>query len=238
LHPDELNGVFATAASGFFVARLKNTVVQGLVAKGFDELEPRYIHNLRPVGSLEPLQVVFPGYGSPAYLLVSPIPELRAASLVIGITSAFSVARSFSQTVRDGYTSAESLVIGLIMTGSESRKLIDLCIELVYASFGNYSTMAANWADYAFVGSWRDESMLGASSAVPLISQPTILRNNNGAFALAWPRPRVRAGNLPQPLLVVEGANRENELDGGEGTAIIHIERMAKAISDDLTLRM
>jgi hypothetical protein len=236
-HLDEVTGTFDSVASGFFLARLKRTVADALLAKGFEELEPRYIHHLRPDGPLEPLEVLFPGYGSPAYLLVSPIPDLRAAAVITGITRAFSVARSYSQTVRDGYTSAESLVIGILMTGTDSKRLVDECIDLVYRSFGSHQTMAANWAEYALVDAWDHQDIPHPSGVLPEISRPTILKHDETACALAWPRPRTKHNLAPQPLLVVESSLCTNPLGIAEGTAIVHIERMAQAISDDITFR-
>lgn len=234
---DSPSGDFSTVASGFFLARLKRALADALGARGFEELEPRYISNSLPPTKLEPLQVVFPGYGSPAYLLVSPIPGLRAARLLTGAQKLFAVGRSFSQTVRDGYTSAESIVIGLIVIDDGADHLVDLCIELVSGCFSDYGTMATNWGEYALIDSWAREALPASFGTMPVVTTPTILEHDHPAFALAWPRPPAPAQGPQDPLLVVEGSTRKNEFGNTEGVATIHVERMARAIRDDITFR-
>ena len=234
---DDIVGSLSVITSGFFMARLKRRVAGDLIDRKFEEFEPRYIRNSKPQGPLEPLQVIYPGYGSPAYLLVSPVRDLRSVSLITGVPKVFSVVRVFSQTIRDGYTSAESLVIGLVIMGDEAEQLVDLCVELVYGCFGDYTTMANNWGVFSTISSWAHDTLPAFGTALPSLSVPTILQLDHLAFALAWPGPSSADAEPQEPLLVAEGNVRSNELGIKEGTAIIHIERMARAIRDDLTLR-
>ena len=91
----------------FMLARLRERAGKWMQDNGYIEFVPYYLTSSRVSSHLEPLQVIFPGWGASARLTVSPANQLLRA-LTAANTKVFCFSRIFSQMVRDGYTSIVS----------------------------------------------------------------------------------------------------------------------------------
>src|SRR5206468_4900984 len=90
------------------------------------EFEPAYLFAGVPRGDVEALTILYPGWGSSSYLAPSPSPQLLGALLTTAHTKVFSLARCFTASIRDGYTSAEELALFAYTLGVGIDDLITL----------------------------------------------------------------------------------------------------------------
>jgi hypothetical protein len=98
-------------ASRMFISRISNTCASVLRDQGFDQFESKVISSEWIDGGLEPLQVVYPGFGNPATLVTSPNAQVMDFLNATGVSKAFTVALSFTSTFRHPNNSAETQVI-------------------------------------------------------------------------------------------------------------------------------
>jgi hypothetical protein len=106
----------------------------------FDDLsyrryESRFITSTFSDLDTEPLLVRFPGRGADLSLEVSPLPQLLYAAVMTGERRLYSPTRLFSRAYRDGYTSADSPIIGAVEVDLDasgpSKTLAQLTKEVV-----------------------------------------------------------------------------------------------------------
>jgi len=129
-----------TLTGQFLLARLQEKACEWMRENGYVEFVPYYITSSRISSHLEPLEVVFPGWGSNAYLIVSPSGQLLKA-LTVADTKVFCVSRVFSQMVRDGYTSAESMILCAQCFEPNENEMERLGELLIKSIFVNLYTM-------------------------------------------------------------------------------------------------
>lgn len=98
-------------ASRMFVSRIANTCTSLLREHGFDEFDSKVISSEWIDGGLEPLQVVYPGFGNPVTLITSPSAQVMDFLNATGTDKAFTVALSFTSTFRHPGNSSETRVI-------------------------------------------------------------------------------------------------------------------------------
>jgi hypothetical protein len=107
----DLNAEMKDYASRMFVSRISHATASLLREQGFDEFESKVISSEWVDGGLEPLQVAYPGFGSPAMLATSPNAQVMEFLNATGVNKAFTVALSFTSTYRHPNNSAETKVI-------------------------------------------------------------------------------------------------------------------------------
>jgi hypothetical protein len=110
-------------ASRMLMSRICRRVSKILQDNRFAEFESKLISNRWYEESLEPLQVVYPGFGSPAFLITSPAAQIIDFMTTTIVSRAYTVSSSFTSSYRFKNGSAETKVI--------IAKSIDLSFEEV-----------------------------------------------------------------------------------------------------------
>lgn len=128
-------------SSQFFLARIRSRAASFLINNGFEEFEPNMISVTRGETKIDPLRVIFNGYGSPLYLIPSPAAQLREAIITAPAEKVFCVSRCFSATIRDGYTSAESMILCLRQLNISIEEICTLGESIIKNILGHFTTM-------------------------------------------------------------------------------------------------
>lgn len=224
----------------FFLARLREQAVSYLETAGFVEFEPKYIALPSDEPGIEALRVVFPGFGASASLAPSPGPQLLGAILVTGSPKVFCVSRCFSAEVRDGYTSAESLIVCARELEASLQDMCALAEGAMRHAFSDYTTMPSP-VDPSWLGEqeWptRHISSFVPAAAVeapeiqtaespPIRGSPSIRAAS--AFRICWPPDVIAAEGHVE---LVDEAFRV-------GGVTLHLERMATLLGGIAPLRL
>lgn len=98
-----------TLIRGIALARLRRAASDAFDEMGYVEIEPKLITLTAPISGLEPLQVVYVGFGQPAQLFPSPASQLRQVLTTTDMTNVFAISRIFTTTYRDDQVSNEAL---------------------------------------------------------------------------------------------------------------------------------
>ena len=120
----ELGPEMREYAARMFVSRVTNSCAAALRDKGFDEFESKLISSEWIDGGLEPLQVLFPGFGNPATLITSPSAQVMDYLNATGVDKAFTVSTSFTTTYRHSNNAAETRVV---VAKSVDLALTEIC---------------------------------------------------------------------------------------------------------------
>lgn len=107
----ELDSEMREQASRMLMGRICRKVSIFLRAKHFVEFESRLISNRWHEDSLEPLQVIFPGFGTPAFLTTSPAAQVIDFMSTTIVPKAYTISSSFTTSYRFPNGSAETKVI-------------------------------------------------------------------------------------------------------------------------------
>jgi hypothetical protein len=216
----------------YFLACTRQSAAKFFADKGFLEYETNYIFMKQPSPDMQPLQVVYQGLGAAAWLSVSPMTQVKEILLRGGQRRVFSVARCFSAAPRDGFTTAESLVLCAAQIGVSFRDVLKLAQEAVRtiltAPILNPPTGSA-WLEKNAVWPEKIVSEGVLSSAV---KQPTIAIIDRGAdkpstrsFHVMWPGTSCIAEGH------VESLSEEDQPQSiCIGLLTIHIERILRII--------
>jgi lysyl-tRNA synthetase class II len=216
----------------YFLACTRQGATRFFANKNFLEYETSYIFMKQPSPDMQPLQVVYQGLGASAWLSVSPMTQIKEILLRGGQPQVFSVARCFSAAPRDGFTTAESLVLCAAQTGVSFRDLLKLAQEAVR------TILTSPILNPPTGGAWLDknavwpEKIISEGVLSSVVKQPTIgiLRHGNDkssqqSFHIIWPGTScIAEGHVellseegqPQPLFI--------------GFLTIHIERILRII--------
>jgi hypothetical protein len=108
-------------ASRMFLSRIVNDCASTLRANGFEEFDSKVISTEWIDGGLEPLQVLYPGFGNPATLATSPSAQVMDFLNATGVAKAFTSSISFTTTFRHPNNAAETRII--------VAKAVDLTLE-------------------------------------------------------------------------------------------------------------
>jgi hypothetical protein len=218
-----------------FVARLRNRASEFLRDAGYLEIEPKLISADWRTEGVEPLELVYPGFGASAYLAPTPATQLIDALIATGSAAVFAQSRCFSTTYRDEKSSHESVIVAARAVGigpDEHYRRIQECVAF---TFGELQTLPQ--AGLFPTDQWRqrmvDAPLSGDRSEH--VKEPTLVvyrSPNIGPSAggitvlelcrLVWP-----------PRRTIAEGSREL-LDNGLAFAsmVIHIERMASLLRD------
>lgn len=124
----------------FMVARLRNIATQHMTDKKYVEFEPNYLSASRGTSPIEPLEVRFPGFGAKTFLASSPTSQLLTAILAAN-TQVFCISRVFSGRIRDGYTSAESMILCAMKFDPENLEMEYLSEDIIKKIFSDERTI-------------------------------------------------------------------------------------------------
>ena len=127
---------YAQIGNQIFVARLRNRAAEFWREQGYVEIEPKYISNQWSSEGVEPLQVVYPGFGASAYLAPTPATQLLEALVATGAEAVFATSRFFSTTFRDEKSSVESLIVSARALGPSHPNHQALAKRCVAYTFG------------------------------------------------------------------------------------------------------
>lgn len=126
----ELDAEMREYASSMLMSRMCRGVSEFLRRNRFTEFVSRVISNHWPAEGLEPMQVVYPGFGSPAILIPSPSSQIVEFLTTTLIPRAFTVSTSFTQSYRFSHSASETLVIVAKATDLDLDGYIDLLKEV------------------------------------------------------------------------------------------------------------
>ena len=107
----ELDAEWREHASGMLMSRICNKVSEIMLSNHFIEFAARVISNHWNDDGLEPMQVVYPGFGSPVVLIPSPSAQIVDFLTTTLISRAFTISKSFTQSYRFSNSSSEITVI-------------------------------------------------------------------------------------------------------------------------------
>lgn len=116
--------------TALYLARLENHFRHAIQEHGFTEVSMRLISASSPVGGVEPLRVIYDGYGSAFFLAPSPVPQLVREIIDTPYDRLFSVSRCITQTYRDPHVSVESVILAGVASDLDITTVLALCHEL------------------------------------------------------------------------------------------------------------
>lgn len=217
-----------------FLARLRKQATGFFEEHEYVELEPSFLASYAPSTSIEPLRVVFPGYGADALLAPSPAMQLMEALLLTGYSKLFSVSRCFSAVVRDGYTSAESLILSALILGADLQEVLRTIQDAVTTIFKHFTTVPIivedDWLNLTpwnrQDGEWSESKR---SVHVPTIQVDHGNCGDSSTVAVQGPPFRVV---WPPDIVVVEGGQQLLDERIRICAYTLHLERMVSVLRD------
>lgn len=109
---NHLARTFEQIGETIVLARIQGVVRDSLSSEGFVELVPRMISSTPwDPGAMTPLKVIYPGFGSPAFLAISPLPQLLRTVLQTGRPKVFAASRCFTLSHRGERAGNESAIV-------------------------------------------------------------------------------------------------------------------------------
>jgi aspartyl/asparaginyl-tRNA synthetase len=143
-------------SSQMLLSRIRKHCANYLELAGFLEIEPLYISLSWQDDGLHPLEVKYPGFGSPVFLVPSPSPQILKAIVTTGNPKIFSVSRCFSGEFRDTMDRTETVLICAKVYPASWNDLRSLAVDGIKALFSNLSmplehenALKADWLDQA-----------------------------------------------------------------------------------------
>jgi hypothetical protein len=115
----------------FLLARLGRIALDFFEAKDFVPFSSHYISTSITRSVLEPLDIMFPGWGATTSLVPSPLPQLLEAAVISGSPRVSALCRIFSRAIRDGFTSAEALTLCAVTLEHGEVSLVQLAGDAV-----------------------------------------------------------------------------------------------------------
>ncbi|MGA8146585.1 MAG: hypothetical protein WB870_03295 [Gallionellaceae bacterium] len=214
----------------FFMARLRRRATDFFYKNNYEEFEPRYISpDLgQQFPGIDPLRVEYTGFGLFEILSTSPIPQLLEACLVAGREKVFGISRCFSSANRDGYTSAETLVLCAVALNTDFDLLLHEAEAAVRFILDDPSTLPDSSREHLQKAGWLrvNLSLLGPPQtyqqpAIEICNVPTSGGTTSKLFRILYP---------PGVSLAEGHAEEAETLTISRLT--IHLERMVRLIRD------
>lgn len=221
-------------ATQFLLARVKSRAIAHFQSMNFEEFEPSVLSFSRGKTEIEPLGVVFSGYGAPAYLIPSPAAQLREALIVAPSEKVFCVSRCFSASIRDGYTSAESLILCASKLNATIGEMATLAEEAIKRIFSHFTTMP-QVVKQAWLGStvWPRKEYK-ALTTDPQVSSPEIHVQKTDKVPLQ----AILRICWPPTFIAAEGHIESLKEDISIGGVTIHLERMIPILRQVILRRL
>ena len=142
------------------LSNIRRHCVSFLAENKFLEIEPFFISRSWQGDGLHPLEVQYPGFGMPVFLVPSPAPQILKAIITTGNPRIFSVSRCFTGEFRDTMDRTEAVLI---------------CARIYPASWEELKTIAVNGI----------KSVLAQLQLTP--AQERILKGEWVEKATTWP---------------------------------------------------
>ncbi len=212
----------------YFLAQLRQRATSFFAAEGFHQFEAEYLQPGMPEGPLRvrSLGAFFQGYGPPATLAPSPVPLLRELLFVTSTPRVFTIARCFSAAVRDGFTSAESLILCALELGVPRDQLVDRAERALRALLGDPGVTLPSVRPWLEIKEWNRQNC-GPTKVPSEIDAPEVHfvehlpPNNSRAFRIVWP-PNVS---------VAEGHVESLDEAVTLGGFTLHLQRIARVLN-------
>ncbi len=148
----ELDSEMRDQAARMLMSRICKKVSSFLQNNQFIEFESRLISNRWYEDSLEFLQVIYPGFGSPAYLVTSPAAQIIDFMTKTIIPKAYTITTSFTYSFRFTNGSAETKVIVAKAMNLSSEEHEQLMLELSLKILGEFNRTQISSKKY--LGEW------------------------------------------------------------------------------------
>lgn len=218
------------------LARVKRIVERLLSDADFIEFEPRLISTSWGDRGLEPLRVVYPGFGSETTLATSPAPQILDFIMATGTPRAYATSRCFATTFRFDHAGTESVVT--------CARAIDLSAEGEKALIWRVAreVLTRLRGDQALPDAPRDlECEWPPSDAVFEAQAHFELRcflPRHATTSDLPPRSLQAVYQLyaPHGLLLIEGAREELQRDRWLSTVVVHPEQFLQLL-ESITVR-
>ncbi len=224
------------AGARVFLARLRRRAEDFFLHRSFVQIEPNLISTRSDDAGIEPLKVQYDGFGMPTYLSPSPLPQLRALLEASGGVAAFAVGRCFATTYRDENSSAESVLLVALMRSTSSSDLVAVLKDSLDHVLGDELT-APDEFELVRKQGWQHRSPQWPPLTTPKdVDAPTIqtfrLDDVSTLRARSAAPAKVIRACLPGRSTIAEASYFPNQLSSGEGTIVLHLERMVPLLRD------
>jgi lysyl-tRNA synthetase class II len=121
------------------LAKVRKVCAASLEQSGFRELEPRLLSRAWAGGKLSALQVLYPGFGMPMYLVPSPSSQLLRTMVTIGSPRIFCISRCFTAEFRDIADGTETVIVHAKWLNPTIDEILDLSEAVVSDIFSDES---------------------------------------------------------------------------------------------------
>jgi len=224
------------AGGRVFLARLRRRAEDFFLQRSFVQIEPSLISTRWDDAGIEPLKVQYEGFGMPTYLSPSPLPQLRSLLEASGGDAAFAVGRCFATTYRDETSSAESVVLVALVGATSATSLTGVLEDALHHVLGDELTAPAEF-EHVRENGWEHRSPIWPPPATAKdVSVPTIqtfrLDEISTVRTLSFAPAKVIRACLPGRSTIAEASYVPNKPTSGEGTIVLHLERMVPLLRD------
>ena len=128
------------------LARIRKCCSEFLERQDFMEIEPFYISRSWQGSDLAALEVKYPGFGLPVFLVPSPAAQILKAIVTTGKPKVFCVSRCFTGEFRDIMDRAETVIISAKVHHTSWDHLKELALNGVKSIFSTVSRSPQNEA--------------------------------------------------------------------------------------------
>ncbi len=175
---EKLDSEMREQASRMLMSRIRRSASQFLQDECFVEFESKVISSRWDEEGLEPLRVVYPGFGAPVTLATSPSAQLMEFLVTTQAQRAFTVSTSFTSTYRFLNGAAETRIVmakANDLTASEHEKIIWEISKRVISQFDNNVPKSLS-SPVVVEAQWPGESGLAAYSDFKPSNELTLIR--------------------------------------------------------------
>jgi aspartyl/asparaginyl-tRNA synthetase len=229
----------AIIGAQIFLSRFRHQASKFFLDQDYLEMEPNFVSVSWASTGLEALEVEYPGFGGPVYLIPSPSPQILRALLVTGKQRMFSISRCFTTSYRDAASSYQSLILCAKEIDSSLDRMISLGESAIRGILSDVSTrltetmfLKSSWPTLELDWPPKTISLRITSPQIQIfrdLKSDEILKNSNlTLFRICW----------PPDFVLVEGSAEFLEKGIVIGSLTLHIERMVFLIRSDPTLRL
>lgn len=228
--------------SEFFLARIRSKAAEYFLKHDYEEFEPSYMSSSAGPSRVRALRVLFPGFGAPAFMAPSPAARLVQVVFSSPTSKVFCTSRCFSNEIRDGYTSAESLALFACQLNVDLDQLTRIATDSIRFIFSDIATAPdleaskTTWVSDAPWAvdecNWTNASMHVSSPTVQVLPAPADAGREHlklkSVFRVLWPEDRV----------LVEGHIGLIDSTLAIGAFSLHLERMLPVLRDVILRRL
>jgi lysyl-tRNA synthetase class II len=226
------------------LSRIRRHCSRFLENEGFLEIEPFYISRSWQGEGLHPLEVKYPGFGMPVFLVPSPGPQILKAIVTTGSPKIFSVSRCFTGEFRDTMDRAETVLICAKMYPASLEEIRNLAVKAVKSVFSDLSPpskdqelLEKEWPD--IMGKWPPQSgHVTPSKEV----QVEVFEEINGGnklfgegrlkiFRVSWPY-------AASSVYICDGIIETYEDGFTVGTMNLHADRMVHILEETVSRQL